>query len=106
MAGPKDSGRSRGGESHYRCAALLHPLRHRILRLMSAGEEAGPGEIAAELDEAPARIAYHLRLLVGRNALKVVPKRRPAAAHYRLAPDAEWVRKMLGEVDELGSEGG
>jgi DNA-binding transcriptional ArsR family regulator len=106
MAGPKDRGQHRDKENHYRCAALLHPLRHRILRLMLGGTEAGAGGIATELNEAPGRIAYHLRILVRRNAVKVVPRRRPAPPHYRWAPDAGWARKMLDEIDEQDSEDG
>jgi DNA-binding transcriptional ArsR family regulator len=106
MAGSKDGGKRRDKENHYRCAALLHPLRHRILVLMADGREIDRGEIAAELDEAPGRIAYHVRVLVRRRALKVVPKRRPAPARYRWSPDAGWARKMLGEIGELGSDGG
>ncbi len=106
MAGSKDGGKRRDQENHYRCAALLHPLRHRILRLMLAGTEAGVAEIAAELEEPPGRIAYHLRVLARRDALQVVPKCRPAPPLYRWSPDAGWARKMLGEIDEQGSEGG
>jgi DNA-binding transcriptional ArsR family regulator len=105
MAGSKDGGKRRDKENHYRCAALLHPLRHRILVLMAGGKEIGRGEIAAELDASPGRVAYHVRVLVKRRALKVVPKCRPAPPHYRWSPDAGWARKMLGEIDELGSEG-
>ena len=106
MAGSKDDGRRRDRENHYRCATLLHPLRNRILRLMLAGREAGAGEIAAELDEAPGRIAYHLRVLLRRDALKVIPKCRPAPPRYRWSPEAAWARKMLGEIDEQTSEEG
>lgn len=105
MAGSKDGGKRRDKENHYRCAALLHPLRHRILVLMADGREIDRGEIAAELEEAPARIAYHVRVLLRRKALKVVPKCRPTPARYRWSPDAAWARKMLGEIDELDSDG-
>jgi DNA-binding transcriptional ArsR family regulator len=105
MAGSKDGGKRRDRENHYRCAAFLHPLRHQILCLTFGSEGVGVGEIATELDEAPGRVAYHLRVLTRRNALKVVPKRRPAPPLYRWSPDAEWARKMLGELDDLGSAG-
>jgi DNA-binding transcriptional ArsR family regulator len=106
MAGLEDGEKRRDRESHYRQAALLHPLRERILRLMSGREEAAAGEIAAELNEAPARVLYHLRVLLRRDALKVVPRCRPAPPHYRWSPDAEWARKLLDEIDDLASEGG
>jgi DNA-binding transcriptional ArsR family regulator len=106
MPGSGEGGKCRDKENHYRCAVLLHPLRHRILRLVFGGEEVGVGEIAAALDRAPGEIAYHLRVLVRRRALKVVPKCRPVSPHYRWSPDAEWARKMLDEIDEHSSEGG
>ena len=86
--------------SHYRRArALAHPLRRRILRLLLDGGEADAAEIAAELDETLGRVAYHLRVLIRRDALKAKARRRPAPALYRWAPEAQWARKMLGEDD-------
>lgn len=96
MAGPKDSGRRREREDHYRRAALMHPLRQRILRLMLDRTAAGGDGIAAELEQPLGRIAYHLRVLVRCRALRVVPKRRPAPPLYRWSPQAQWARKMLG----------
>jgi DNA-binding transcriptional ArsR family regulator len=109
MAGFKRGGKRRDDENDDRRAALLHPLRNRILRLMLGGGEAGAAEIAAELDEAPGRIAYHLRVLVRHEALKVVPKCRPTPPHYRWPPDGDWFRKVLEELaeqEEEGDEGG
>lgn len=97
MAGFRDGRERRNKQNHYRRAALMHRLRRRILRLMVDGTEAGAGEIAAELDETLGRIGYHLRVLVRRDALRVVPRRRPAPPLYRRSPQAQWVRKMLGE---------
>jgi DNA-binding transcriptional ArsR family regulator len=105
MAGSKDGGRRRDRENHYRCATILHPLRHRILVLTADGVEVDVGEISAELEEAPAKVAYHVRLLARRNALKVVPRCRPAQPRYRWSANAGWALKMLGEIDELGAEG-
>ena len=101
MAGFKDSGKRRDRKSHYRHAALRHPLRRLILLLMLDGMEAGRDEIAAELDRPPGRVAYHLRVLVRRDALKATARGRPAPALYRFSPQAQWARKML---DEYGSE--
>jgi DNA-binding transcriptional ArsR family regulator len=106
MAGSETDGGHHGEESNFRRAALLHPLRGRILRRVCGGGEIGARELSAELDVAPGRIAYHLRLLARRRALKIVPRRRPAAPLYRLSPDADWVREMLDEVDAGGSEDG
>jgi DNA-binding transcriptional ArsR family regulator len=95
MAGTGGGGKRRDKENHYRQATLAHPLRQRILRLILDGTEADAAEIAAELDEALGRIAYHLRILVKRDALKVVARRRPSPARYRWSPHAQWARKML-----------
>jgi DNA-binding transcriptional ArsR family regulator len=104
MAGPEYR-EHRDEENHYRCAALMHPQRHRILCLLADDEEFGVDEIAAELNRPPGTIVYHLRLLTRRGALKVVPKCRPARPLYRWSPQARWVREMLDEIDEQGLEG-
>jgi DNA-binding transcriptional ArsR family regulator len=105
MAGSKDGRERRDKEHHYRRAAVSHPLRQEILCLMLDGMEAGAAEIAAELGEAPGRIAYHLRVLARRRALKGRAKDPPAPPCYRLAPQALWVRKMLTELGGRDSEG-
>jgi DNA-binding transcriptional ArsR family regulator len=97
MAGSEDGRKRRDKKSHYRRAALQHPLRRRILRLMSDGAESGADEIANELGEALTRVTYHLRVLVRRNALKATARGRSLPARYRWAPQAHWARKMLGE---------
>jgi DNA-binding transcriptional ArsR family regulator len=97
MAGSKDGGECPDREDRYRRAAIEHPLREEILRLLLDGRQAGAAEIAADLGEALGRILYHLRVLVRRGALKVVPKCRPAPPLYRWSPEARWARKMLGE---------
>jgi hypothetical protein len=97
MAGSKDGREGRDKEHHHRRAALAHPLRQGILRLMLSGMEAGATEIAAELGEAPGRVAYHLCVLRRRRALRAVARDRPAPPFYRLAPQALWARKMLAE---------
>lgn len=100
MAASKDGRERRDKEQHYRRAALAHPLRRGILRLMLDGMEAGAIEIAGELTEAPGRIAYHLRVLTRRGALKGMAKDPPAPPCFRLAPEAPWVRKMLAEFEK------
>jgi DNA-binding transcriptional ArsR family regulator len=105
MAGSRGGRPRRNKNSHYRRAALEHPLRREILRLMLDGAEAGPAEIAAELDRAPGRISYHLLVLFRRDALKARARGRRAAL-YRLSPEAHWARKMLGEYDKRGRGSG
>jgi hypothetical protein len=98
MAGSGHDG-ERDRESHYRRAAMSHPLRRHIARRLSHDEEAGTAEISAELGEAHGRIAYHVRVLARRGVLRVVPKRRPAPPLYRWSADARWAREMLAEED-------
>ena len=103
MAGAKDGGERRDNENRYRHAALAHPLRRRILRLLLDGAEGGAEEIAAELGESLARVAFHLRELIKRDAVKARARGRSAAS-YRIAPEAEWARKMLDEYDRQNEE--
>jgi Helix-turn-helix domain len=98
MAGSSDRERER--ESHYRRAAMFHPLRQRIARSLSGGVEAAAGELSAKLEQPRGRIAHHLRILVRRRVLKVVPRRRPAPPLYRWSDDAQWAREMLVEEDQ------
>jgi DNA-binding transcriptional ArsR family regulator len=100
MAGKEDERKRSERENRYRRAAMLHPLRQRIARLLADGEELGSAEIAAELDEPPARIAHHLRVLVRRGVLRVVSQRPPAPPRYRWSREARWARAMLVEEDE------
>jgi hypothetical protein len=104
MAGFED-GRERQDKEHYfRRAALAHPMRQGILCLMLDGMEAGAAEIAAVLAEEPGRIAYHLRVLTKRRALKGIAKDPPAPPCFRLVPQALWVRKMLAELAKQDRE--
>ncbi len=104
MTGSKDGRGRRDKEHRYRRATLEHPVRRGILCLMLDGTEADVVEIAATLAEAPGRIAYHLRVLRRRRALKGVAKDPPAGPYYRLAPQALWVRKMLTESSKENRE--
>jgi DNA-binding transcriptional ArsR family regulator len=93
-------GHSGGGRRRRRCAVILHPLRQRIGRLLVDGREAGAAEIAAELEQAQARVAYHLGLLFRCEVLEAVPSGHPSPPVFRWSPQAEWARKLLGEDDE------
>jgi hypothetical protein len=99
MAGSSD-GRECEGENHYRRAAMFHPLRQRIARLLSSGPDLAAAELSAKLEQPLGGIAHHLRILVRRRVLKVVPRRRPTPPLYRWSDDAQWAREMLVEEDE------
>jgi hypothetical protein len=100
MAGPEDGDKRRDRESHYRRAAVLHPLRRKVLRLAGDRKERGVAEIAAKLEQPPVRVAYHVRALLRRRALRIAPRRRPNPPLFFQAPEAEWVREMLDEIDD------
>jgi DNA-binding transcriptional ArsR family regulator len=99
MAGSGD-GSNYERQDHYRRAAMFHPLRQRIARLLADGAEAGPAELSARLEQPLAGIRHHLRILVRRRALTVVPRRRPASPLYRWSDEAHWAQDMLAEEDE------
>jgi Helix-turn-helix domain len=104
MAGLEDCGKDEGSEERYRCAAVLHPLRGRILRLFRSGREMSVVDISTELGQPLGRIGYHLRVLMRRRALKArsgCGGRRPL---YRWAPRAHWARKLLDEMDARNAE--
>lgn len=62
-------------------------------------------EIAAELDQPPARVAAHVRVLVRSGALKIEPRTKPNRPRYRWSADADWARKLLDEIDEEDADG-
>lgn len=86
-------------EDHYRCAAVMHPLRSRLLRIVPDDGEVGAAQLAGEVGWRPRRIVYHLRVLTRHGALRVVPRRRPRPPLYRHPTDRAWVRKLLDEID-------
>ena len=99
MEGSGNGREGRGRTEHLRLAALFHPRRQAILRLLLDGREADPGEIAAALVGDRGRIAHHLRVLVRRGVLQGVARGR-APALYRWSPRADWARKLLEKNEE------
>jgi DNA-binding transcriptional ArsR family regulator len=99
MAGSRDSGCGEG-EDRRRCAAVLHPLRRGILRLLRDGRELDVEELAGELGQPPAGVAAHVRVLVRCEVLRIEPRTKPNRPRYRWSPDADWARKLLDELDE------
>jgi len=103
MAGSRRRRKRRNNNNHALLAALRHPLRRRILRLMSDGREASPSEIAKQLGEELSKVAYHVRILADAGALKAVGEQsaRGATQHfYSESLDAEWAETMLDENEE------
>jgi DNA-binding transcriptional ArsR family regulator len=100
MGRPRDGGESRDKQSHYRRAALFHPLRRRIARRMADGGEASAIKLAAELRAPRGRVAYHLRVLVKRQVLQAVPTCNPAPPRYRWDAQAQWARDLLAEDEK------
>lgn len=70
--------------------AMAHPLRIRILRILTQ-KIASPKEIAKATGEAPGNVAYHARVLLDLDCTELVKtaSRRGAREHfYRAKPDA------------------
>ena len=89
--------------NHLLLAALRHPLRRRILRLMVDGEALSPSQLAETLNESLSSVSYHVRVLAECGALVSAGEKpvRGATQHfYRWALEADWAKTMLGESDE------
>ncbi len=91
--------------------AFAHPLRIRILHVL-ADCVATNQEIAAELDEPPARVFHHLHALLDADLIELVETRisgknvekyyRATARHFILRPEGGMVRET--KVAALGVE--
>jgi DNA-binding transcriptional ArsR family regulator len=83
--------------------ALAHPLRWRILEVVSERGEASPVELARALDEPLATVSHHVRVLRDSGSLELTrtEQRRGALEHYYRAVtppffDAEqWERSPI-----------
>ena len=104
MAGAADDSDRREREERFRFAALAHPLRQEIMQPMLEGKEMTALEMTGELDSELGIISYHVRVLLRRGALKGVARGPSVPALYSWPPDADWVRKMLGEGGEFGDQ--
>ena len=79
--------------------ALGHPLRQRILHVLNA-RVASPSEIAEELDEPLGNVSYHVKTLLGNDAIELVETApvRGAVEHFYRATmrpsidDADWAK--------------
>lgn len=82
---------------------LAHPLRIRILELLTEADEVSVSELLAETGLEASHLSQHLRVLRGYGL--VVSERRGSQVHYRLSHQsiAELLavaRTLLGEVLE------
>jgi DNA-binding transcriptional ArsR family regulator len=100
MAGSEGDDARRDKKSRDLHVALVHPLRRRILRLLSEDRESERDQIAADLGETPARVAYHLRTLVRHDAVRVVTGERQAPIRYRSSLEDPCARELLDEEEE------
>lgn len=103
MAGSERGRKRRRNDNQGLIVALRHPLRRKILRHMSDERKASPSELSKELSEPLSSVAYHVRVLAERRALRRVSKRqiRGTTQHfYRWSVKADWVRAMLEEDGE------
>jgi DNA-binding transcriptional ArsR family regulator len=80
-------------------AALRHPLRREILRLMESEDAISPRELSALLEQPLSNVSYHVRVLADCEAVALVstvPVRGSMQHFYRTAVDAPWARQILG----------
>lgn len=91
-------------------AALRHPLRREILRLMENEDAISPRDLSDLLEQPLSNVSYHVRVLAGCEAVALVhtvPVRGSMQHFYRTAVEAPWARQILGlgEKTEGGAGG-
>jgi DNA-binding transcriptional ArsR family regulator len=82
---------------------LAHPVRVRVLELLSGGDAVAVSDLLADMDLEPSHLSQHLSVLRRHNL--VVSERRGSQVFYRLSyPEvAELLsiaRRLLGEILE------
>ncbi len=80
-------------------AALNHPVRRRILRALDGKEAVSPVELADRIAVPLTTVSYHVRILAGYRALKLVrtkPARGAVEHFYRSMVEAEWALARSG----------
>lgn len=78
--------------------ALRHPLRRRILRLLSEREVISPLEMAIALDKPLSNVSYHVHVLLDCAAVtlvKTAPKRGSIQHFYCSTIEAPWALKII-----------
>jgi DNA-binding transcriptional ArsR family regulator len=90
-------------------AALRHPLRRKILRLMESEDAISPRELSSLLEQPLSNVSYHVRVLADCEAValvRTIPVRGSMQHFYRTAVDAPWARQILGLGETRGGTGG
>jgi DNA-binding transcriptional ArsR family regulator len=85
-------------------AALGHPLRRQILRLMASEEAISPRQLSVLLELPLSNVSYHVRVLSDCDAValvRTVPVRGSMQHFYRSAIEAPWALEILG-LDQAG----
>jgi DNA-binding transcriptional ArsR family regulator len=106
MARSEGGKKRRRGENRSLLAAIRHPLRRKILWLMSNGRKASPRELAKALNAPLSAVVYHVRVLAKCGGLKPVSKRQAGEGtqhFYRRSEMPDWVQAMLEEDEEQSS---
>lgn len=88
----------RTADNHDLLAALNHPLRRQILRVMSNRKPISPRQLSDRLDESLSNVSYHVRVLDEYGAIEEVSSRqvRGATQHfYRCTLRAKWAMTVL-----------
>ncbi len=79
-------------------AALDHPMRREILRAMDGARAVSPRELSERLGKPLDNLSYHVRVLAGCDAVKLVRTERVGGStqhFYRFAVKARWARTVL-----------
>lgn len=88
---------------HALLAALSHPLRRSILRLMSNEVPISPRELADRLDVPLDNVNYHVGVLADCGAIVLVETKKASGTtqpFYRWALDVDWALTALDEPEE------
>jgi DNA-binding transcriptional ArsR family regulator len=91
--------------NHDLLAALSHPLRRGILRLMPEDEDSSisPRELAGELGESLTHVSYHVRVLAKCGAARLIRTERVRGStrhFYRRKVEASWAKDVLAEPEQ------
>lgn len=80
--------------------AADHPVRLRIIDLMSTGERMSPKEASEALDVSLGTVSYHFRMLANLKMVRIVKKvpRRGAVEHYYVL--TQYAQPILARIEQ------